>query len=847
MGEDNAGRNGVIDALNDVFAAIAGWCFDFRWLVAFACLGIFVGAGMIAQTIEQDASYEAYFYEGDTSYQAYEAYREDFGSDEVSYIGYELPDLEHGPWNVEAMEALIELTEALEDEVPFIYEVTSLANAELTIGTEDGIEITKIEDEWPLTQAELLELREAYLAKPMLVGGIIDEEAEFGAIIVEMDLSSTDPPEVIQADEADRIVPDDPWHLENLYPQVTDAKIEQILDRPAYEAFRFYHSGDVPLNAYYNRVIFTEPQFLQVISILVISVILFVSFRNFVSVLAPFLVLQLTITVTIAAMALIGFKIGMAFTKTPTLLMAIGVAHSVHILSEFSGRHRRTGDRRDSLVRTMYLVGVPCLLTSVTTAVGFASMSFVPIKSIAQGSVADAIGVLLAFVFSMTLLMSLLSFDWGWPWRRLAAVFTGGSSDDARSTPTPAPVAGPVALEPAQSSRAMERTLDWIARFNFEHRNALIVTFTLFLVAFGVGATRVEVDSNWLDDFWDSSEIYRTTVKVDGEMGGTTNIIYLFDSGEDDGIKDPEVLREIDRLQQRANAEGWLVRKSYSIVDIIKDLNQAFHGDDPAYYRIPETRELVAQYLLLYESSGGEEAEEYVSSDYRHANLELRLRLGRTAMTQELVADLAKSLEEEPMVHSELSLTGIGALWLVLMDYIMSSNIQGFTIAFSVITVMMIVIFRSLRIGLISMVPNLAPVFLAMGAMGWFDIPLDYNKVTIAAIALGISVDDTIHLMTRFHHEFGVHGRYREALREALGDVGRALIITSIALVLGFLVLGFSELRAQAVYGVLLSGALVTALIADFFFMPALVLWLKPFGPEGKGRVVAQEELREAA
>jgi predicted RND superfamily exporter protein len=394
----------------------------------------------------------------------------------------------------------------------------------------------------------------------------------------------------------------------------------------------------------------------------------------------------------------------------------------------------------------------------------------------------------------------------------------------------------------------MSRVLDWVSDFNVRYQMPLIAGFAVFMLIFGIGAFRVQVDSNWLDDFWDSSSIYQTIVRVDDEMGGATNIIYLFDSGSDDGIKEPAVLREIERVQLDADEDGWLVRKSYSIVDIVKDLNQAFHGDDPAYHRIPDTREEVAQYLLLYESSGGEEAEEYVSSDYRHANLELRLRIDRTARTEALVDRLAAGLEEDPLEASEVSLTGIGALWLVLMDYIMSSNIQGFGIAFSVITLMMIGIFRSVRIGMISMIPNLAPVLLAMGAMGWFDVTLDYNKVSIAAIALGISVDDTIHLMTRFHHEFGVHQNYRKALRAALNDVGRALIITSVALVLGFLVLMFSELRSQGLYGILLSGALLTALVADFFFMPALVLWLKPFGPEGKGRSdVGDIEVRAAA
>ncbi|MCH2169755.1 MMPL family transporter [Myxococcota bacterium] len=815
---------GPIERLNERFAALAGWCFDQRALVAGVCLALLIGLGTYAFSgIETDASYEAYFYEGDNTYLAYEAYREDFGSDEVAYIGFELPGVEHGPWNVKAMGALVSLTEALEDEVPFIYDVTTLANAELTIGNEEGLDISKIAYDWPLTQAELLERRDAYLSKPMFVGGIINERSDFGAIIVKMDRSSTDPPEEIIAEESEWLFPGEPENTENMYPQITDAKIREVLSRPEYAEFVFYNSGDVPLNAYYNRILFIEPVKMFAITLGVVSLILFIAFRTFVSVVTPAAVLILTLVSTVALMVLLGFKINMSFGSTPTLLMAIGVAHSVHVLSEFGVRFRALGDRRAAIVESIYLVGVPCLLTSVTTAVGFASMSFVPIKSIGEGAIYQAFGVLAAFFFSVTLLMALLSMG-----KRHRAVAQKEST--------------------SKGGEMMKRALEGLAEFNIKYRNALIGVFAVFLVVLGTGATRVQVDSNWLDDFWQDSWIYETTTRVDDEMGGTTNIIYLFDGGEKDAIKEPAVLREIDRLQQLANEESWLVRKTYSIVDIIKDLNQSLHADDPAYYRIPDTREEIAQYLILYESSGGEEAEEYVSPDYRRANLELRLRLGPTTATQELVAKLDAALAQEPMESSTLSLTGIGALWLVLMNYIMSSQIQGFTIAFSVITLMMIGIFRSVRIGLISMVPNLAPVFLALGAMGWFGISLDYNKVGIAAIALGISVDDTIHLMARFRHEFRVHGSYQKALRESLGDVGRALIITSAALVLGFLVNSFSEMRSQAYYGILLSGALVTALIADFLFMPSLVLWLKPFGPEGEGRPeLARPELGKAA
>ena len=144
------------------------------------------------------------------------------------------------------------------------------------------------------------------------------------------------------------------------------------------------------------------------------------------------------------------------------------------------------------------------------------------------------------------------------------------------------------------------------------------------------------------------------------------------------------------------------------------------------------------------------------------------------------------------------------------------------------------------------MVPNLSPVLMCLGAMGWFGIPLDYSKVLIAPVAIGIAVDDTIHLMMRFRHEFERCGSYADALRAALADVGRALFITSVALVLGFLVFTLSVMDSQATFGILLAGAIVTALLADFLLMPALVLTTEPFGPEG-ARARGWRSVRDAA
>ncbi len=814
MSGQQKGDRDLISALNRGFAALAGWSFDHRWIVLTLCLALVAGGTALAGLARQDNSYEAYFDPSDPTYLAYERFREDFGSDEVSYILYHAPDAEHGPWNLEVMRTISQLTEALEDEVPFIYEVTSPVNAELIRGVPDGIEIVKLDDEFPETQAELLEFREAFLAKPMLVGGIVSADARYAAITIEMDRTSTDPLETIRLD------PEGGDALPNLYPQATNTAIEEILARPEYEGIEFFHSGDVPLNSAYNEIIDDEFLSLTGVTMLVIALLLTLFFRSVVGTLAPLLVVMVSIIFSMALIGALGWSLDMSFSGTPTLLTAIGVAHSVHILSEFQRRFAALGDRRAALVETISLVGTPCLLTSLTTAAGFASMSFVPIKSIAHQGVYAAAGVMAAFVMSLTLLMALLSFG--------------------RRTREPRPE-----TPMGKGGSAMRRMLEAVARFDVRHRVPIIVAFSLLVLGAGMGMTRLIVDSNWLEDFSDRVPLKGITARVDEVMGGTTNLIYQFDAGEPEGIKEPAVLREIERVQQIAELDPDFVRKSYSIVDILKDLNQAFHGGDPAWHKLPETRELVAQYMLLYETSGGEEAEEYVTPDYQRASLELRLKLAMTSETAALAERIDAALDEQPLTASTVSLTGIGALWLKLLDYIVSSQVQGFLIAFSVIALMMIAVFRSLGVGLLAMVPNLLPVVLTIGVMGWFGIPLDYSKVAIAGVAMGIAVDDTIHLVSRLRHEFGVHGTYREALFAAMTDVGRALMITSVALVCGFLVLLLSVLDSQALQGILLATTIVTALVADFLLMPALALTFHPFGPERAK--AASGELQEAA
>jgi predicted RND superfamily exporter protein len=795
-------RRDAIAGLSSLFESIGTWSYDHRWVVLLATVAVWGAGGYLASSARIDNSMASFFDTDDPTYNAYLDYREDFESDEIGYIVYRAAA---GPWDIDVMRQVERLTDALDAEVPFVKEVTSLANAEFMEGAPpDDILVYDLLADFPKSQEALFAIRDKVMKKPIYLGGLVSDDAGLGAIIIEMSRSAVDDVEEIRLD------PDGGDGLSNLYPQVSFKAIEAILARPEYAGLEFFHTGDVALNATYNTVFIEDDlPLLMGLSVLVIALSLALVFRRPLGVIGPFMVIASAMAISVAVIGLVGWSIDFMFGLIPTLLITVGVADSVHILSEFGTYQRKLGNRRDAIRRTLYLVGAPCLLTSLTTAAGFLSLSFSPVKSVAHLAVYSAAGVLAAFVASITVLVAMVALG-------------------------REPSAEQLAKKEHATAKRSERftaLLRGIASFVIRFRNPVLVVFALVFVASAAGISMLTVDSNFLLEFSEEIPVRRTTQFADEHMAGSYSIVYVFDSGEADGIKNPAVLREVERVQRAAERHP-LVTKTYSAVDLIKDINQSFHNGDPAYYEIPDNRDLIAQYLLVYEMSGGEEIRDYVTMDYARTTLELRCQMKETSRMQGVVDEIDAYLDEEPLQASTFSVSGIGALWLKFVDYITWSQIQGALLALTVVSLMMIAVFRSVKVGLLSMVPNLSPVVLVIGGMGWADIPLDYYRLLIAPVAIGIAVDDTIHLMTRYHHEFMKWRDYEKALYESMEGVGRALFITSAILILGFLVNIFSVMDGQKSFGLLLAGVIATALIADFLLMPALILWLKPFGPE---------------
>jgi predicted RND superfamily exporter protein len=453
-------------------------------------------------------------------------------------------------------------------------------------------------------------------------------------------------------------------------------------------------------------------------------------------------------------------------------------------------------------------------MAALTTATGFLVMSVSELKGLSELAFYSSFGVMTTFLLTISLLV----------------VFLAGSKKKSTESSREM-AANPLVL----------RYIQHCITFN-QKRPKLIAILGLAIGITGLaGVFQLKVDFNFFDDFKDHVPWKMESVLAEEVMGGLLNVTYVIDTSKAEGIKDPAIIAAIEKIQRYAEQQP-LVEKTFSLADIIKDLNRSFHGDDDSYYKLPESRELLAQYLLTYEVSGGEELWELVTLDFSRTAVEMRVKITDATKINALIASINDFIAQNPIPGAEVKQTGIGLLWVKICDYIANTQMVSYSLVLLMIAIFMSLSFGSLKVGLFAMIPNIFPIIVVLGFMGWRGIHLDYMKLLLATIAIGIAVDDTIHLFTRLRKHFNESGNYRHAMAQALTDVGPALVITSIILVVSFSTFLFSNMNVLSSFGLLLAGSISTALLADIYLMPALTLLVKPFGPERAVSTTAEPE-----
>jgi len=313
---------------------------------------------------------------------------------------------------------------------------------------------------------------------------------------------------------------------------------------------------------------------------------------------------------------------------------------------------------------------------------------------------------------------------------------------------------------------------------------------------------------------------------VDDKLKGSITLEVIVDTGKENGLYDPTILNKIETVSgylDSIQTQDYFVGKTLSLVDVVKETNKALNENRSDFYNIPQDRDLIAQELFLFENSGSDDLQDFVSSDFSKARITVKVPYVEAMKYNQMIAQIQTKLDQEFDGVASVSLTGISTLLAIIMQKSIYSSAISYAIAFGLISVMMIVLVGSVKIGLISMIPNMLPILFLSTVMVIFDMPLDMFTMLIGAIALGLAVDDTVHFMHNFRRYELEFNDVDKAVRLTLMGTGRAIVVTSIVLSVGFLVLLFASMSSMFNFGVLTATAIFIALMADFFLVPAIM------------------------
>jgi len=792
--------------VSDAFDQLGRWIFHHRWLVLALVLAVTLLCGWQLPKLRFDASTEGFLRDNNPARVAYDAFRERYGRDELIVVGANPPDV----FDLHALEQLRSLHRDLETRVPHVQSVASLINARSTRGEGDELIVEGLLDHWPRTEADLAALKARVLASHYYRNLFISEDGRFTALMIKISPYVDSEPEDPLAgfdsiesgfggsDSPTRAAPRRLSDAENL--ALVQAAEAVVADHNAPD-FPLYLAGPPVVVETIKSAMRSDTVQFVVLTLLTIVAVLGALFRRVGGVVMPLLVVIVTLSVTLALMAVSGLPFKPPTQVLPSLLLAVGVADSIHVLSLFYLLVDKGESKEDAIAHSLGHSALPVVMTSVTTAGGMASFSFAQVAPVADLGLMASIGVGLALVCTLLLLPAMLAVA---PLPRQRVSVDGGRLD---------------------------RVLVGIADFAVDRARAIRwVSGVLILAAFAAASQlRFSHDPiNWLPA---DNPSRVATALLDRELKGTVSMEMLIDTGRENGLQDPDTLKRLEGLSsalEGLSVDGIALGKSLSLVDIVKEINQALNDNAPAYYRIPDQRQAIAQELLLFESSGSDDLRALTDSLYQEGRLTMRGPWVDAVRYQGLLDSVEQTAHAYLGEHIRVSSTGIMVLLARTISATMISAAESYVLAFGVIGLLMILVIGDLRLGLLSMLPNVLPILVAMGVMWAAGLPLDMFTILIGSIAIGLAVDDTIHVLHQFRRYHQETGDVRQAIRKAFRTTGRALMITTLVLSMGFFVFMLATMHNLVRFGFLTGLTLVVALAADLLLVPALLAWITP-------------------
>lgn len=761
--------------MESVSSRLAQWIIDKRWwLIAVTALVAGVTAsGMLFVTIDSDL--RVFFAKQDPRLLELEALENTYTKHE-SIIFIVAPENGH-VFTRDTLSVVKDLTEA-SWQMPYSNRVDSITNFQFTTANQDELIVEDfIDNPEQLTDTQLNQKRQLALAEPLLVKRLVAADASTTAVIVNVIFAQKAPEAVEAIAIFSRQLRD---QFRNQYPDI-----------------KFYLTGSVMFDVAFSEVGRHDMLTLAPLMFLILVLVVGFSVRSVVATVATMFVILLSMLSAMGIAGWLGISINPASANAPTIILTLAVADSVHILVTMYRLMHAGKSKHDALIESLRINLQAVFLTSLTTAIGFLTMNFSDSPPFNDLGNIVAIGITMAFLYSIFFLPALISV---------------------------LPVKARQAPVIAAHSFFYQLSILVIRR-----QNIIIVFLGLLVVIGGVFASRNILNDNWIRYFSDNIPVRVATDVLEQRLSGADFIEYSLPAKGPGATADPEYLQRLDQFAQWLREQPEVVHV-YTVADIFKRLNKNMHNDDDAWYRLPANRELAAQYLLLYEMSLplGLDLNNQINVDKSATRIVVTVKNLGTRVFRSLDQRAQKWLKENMPSYMHVRGSGLSIVWAYLSKRnIINMLIAAFGALFAIALVMVFAL-RRIDMGIISLIPNLTPAVMAFGLWGIFVGEVGLGLSVVSSMTLGIVVDDTVHFITkylRFHDNDQFTPEH--AIQETFYLVGPAMAVTTLALVAGFLVLTFSDYKMSADMGLLSALTVSIALVMDFLLLPALLLKLR--------------------
>ena len=749
----------------------ARWVIRRKWWVMLAVTAVTALAAVGAKNLGLASNYRVYFSPDNPDLVAYEAVENIYTrNDNALFV---VKPKSGSVFTPQTLDAVRELTEAAW-QIPYSTRVDAITNFQHTWADGDELVVEDLLPSGDITTAAAERARTVSMSEPLLAKRLISADGTATGVNVRINLPGENDSELIEAVEFIRA-------LETEY-------------RNRYPHLEIHTTGIAMMNHAFAEAPMQDMPVVMPLMFLVVVLTIIGFLRTAGGAVATLAVIGLSVATAVGLAGHFGVNFDPTSASAPTIILTLAIADSIHILVSFMHSLKRGLSKEDAIVEAIRVNAQPVFLTSVTTAIGFLSLNFSDSPPFRLLGNLTALGVMVAWVYSMTVVPAVL------------AIFPAGARASTRAS-------------------LMDRGMDRLASFIVGRARPVLVFSGLAAIALSASIARMTVNDQFTEYFDDRLPIRVASDFSTDHLVGLYGVTYSLDSGEPQGVTDPEFLQRADDFARWYESRPSVVHVS-SFTEIMKRLNRNMHGDDPAFHRLPDSGELGAQYLLLYEMSlpYGLDVNDQVDVDKRSLRMDVTYGDADVATVERDMVLAEAWLQENGLPSMQRAEgTGVTTMFSQITRRNIDSMVLGTGLGFALISLILVGALRSVRLGLISLVPNLVPTAIALGVWALLVGEVGFAVSIVAGLSIGIIVDDTVHFLTKYNYARKTM-RAEEAVRYAFQNVGTAILGTTIIVAAGFAMLGLSTFRVTAYMGLLTSMTVLSALLVDFFLLPALLI-----------------------